>query len=261
MSIPFIKAQATGNDFIFLKKEDLKSPLTPEKISQLCSRRFGIGADGLVIVDKTGKDVDFSWDFYNSDGGGAEMCGNAARCATLFGMQEFKKSAVSFLTSIGVVRGQVLLDGTVEVGFQIPESPLQEVLSPCGGLSPKGYLVNTGVPHCVIPHLDPWSLQSEAARLAPYIYSPEFGKKGANLTFVDWSKPEKLRAITLERGVNDFTFSCGTGVIAAGLVHEKVNGVMGWKTLSTPGGDLRVRTVSGAVSLSGPAQLVYKGEI
>jgi diaminopimelate epimerase len=261
MSFPFVKAQATGNDFIFVKKEDLTGKLNAEKISDLCSRRFGIGADGLVIVDKSVQGVDFAWDFYNSDGGGAEMCGNAARCATLFGIQDLKKTEVNFHTKIGVVRGRVIDDGLVEVNFQIPESPLKEIQNPCGGISAKGYLVNTGVPHCVIPHLDPWALQADAARLAPYIYTREFGEKGANLTFVDWSQPDKLKAITLERGVNDFTFSCGTGVIAAGLVHELINGVMGWKTLSTPGGELRVRTVSGAVSLSGPAQLVYKGEI
>lgn len=261
MSLPFIKAQATGNDFIFIKKSDLKKPLSRTEIENLCSRRFGIGADGLVIIDNDTKDVDFVWDFYNSDGGNAEMCGNAARCATLIYLKENNKSEVRFKTTAGVIHGKGISDSATEVSFSIKDSPLKEISSPCGGLFPVGYLVDTGVPHFVIPTRNPWNLQSQTAQLAPYIFSPEFGSKGANLTFADLTSAEAsgISAVTLERGVNDFTLSCGTGVIAVGVVLEKLSNKTGWKKILTPGGELNVRTVSGAVTLSGPAQVVYKG--
>lgn len=265
MSTPFIKAQATGNDFIFINKDQLRFPLAPEKIEKLCSRRFGVGADGLVVMDYSTESCDFIWDFYNSDGGSAEMCGNAARAATLIATTSERaglKAEVIFKTRVGLVRGRKISPQETEVSWTAPALSITEIANPCGGLAPKGYLINTGVPHCVIPVEDPWGLEkARRSDLAKYIFSPEFGKNGANLTFVNWQDPQKIKAVTLERGVNDFTLSCGTGVIAVAAAYDQIMKSSGEKKVSTPGGDLRVQVSEGMVILSGPAQIVFKGEL
>jgi len=259
MSQPFYKLQATGNDFIFFLAPELKIKLTPQTIQELCARQTGVGADGLVVLHDDG--LGFRWDFYNADGGEAEMCGNAARCAThlLETRQGIKNAIVK--TRAGEFRGERAADGNIEVVFDIPVAQTRELKNIFGGRFPVAYFTNTGVPHCVIPVEKPWALRSRAKELAPFIFDKEFGKAGSNLTFVDFSKRDGLETVTLERGVNDFTLSCGTGVIAAAKVFADLREQGGWRLMKTPGGELWVFYLPNtrSVHLKGPASLVFKG--
>jgi diaminopimelate epimerase len=261
MSQVFYKLQATGNDFIFFFASEMTEALTPKKISELCSRRTGVGADGVAILHAAGGDWTHRWDFYNSDGGEAEMCGNAARCATLLLEAKGKKQA-AVQTRVGGFKGARAADGEIEVIFEIPSGETKELANVFGRF-PKAYFTNTGVPHCVIPVDQPWALRPRASELAPFIFDKQFLPNGSNLTFVNWQGHEAMETVTLERGVNDFTLSCGTGVIAAAKVFADLNGQGGWRKLKTPGGTLSVFYLPGTrqVHLKGPATLVFKGEL
>jgi len=259
---PFYKMQATGNDFVFFLESEGVPTLSSQKISELCSRKFGIGADGLVVLKNKASDSDLAWLFYNADGGEAEMCGNAARCALLLLQEKFGPKKRSIKTRAGQFSGS-MADTEIEAVFEVPEGKTQELHNIFSGRFVRAYFTNTGVPHCVIPVENPHGLMDRASELAPFIFAKEFSSAGSNLTFVDWNDKNLLQAVTLERGVNDFTLSCGTGVIAAAKVFSELNKFSGWTRLKTPGGILSVYFEPGnrQVKLRGPAALVYKGEI
>jgi diaminopimelate epimerase len=261
MSQPFYKLQATGNDFIFFLASEMKEHLTSEKIVALCARQTGVGADGVAVLHEVGGAWTHKWDFYNSDGGEAEMCGNAARCATLLLEQRGAKH-VAVQTRVGGFKGGRAADGEIEVIFDIPAGETKELTNVFGQF-PRAYLTNTGVPHCVIPVEKPWDLRPRAKELAPFIFDKLFLPNGSNLTFVNWGGRDAFETVTLERGVNDFTLSCGTGVIAAAKVFADLNEQGGWRKMKAPGGTLSVFYLPGTrqVHLKGPASLVFKGEL
>jgi diaminopimelate epimerase len=268
MSSPFYKLQATGNDFIFFVADEGVSHLNSEKIRHLCSRHHGIGADGLVILKKeAGAEWTHRWDFYNADGGAAEMCGNAARCATHLLETRYSEKTIKVKTLAGVFSGTRAEDGQVEVIMNIPAGEPKELQNLFGGRFGghfnAGYFTNTGVPHCVIPTENLWGLRALTMELVPFIFDAAFPATGSNLTFIHWLGEEPFETVTLERGVNDFTLSCGTGVIAAAKVYADIHGKGGWRNFKTPGGIISVFYQPGAqqVHLKGPAEYVYKGEI
>lgn len=261
MSRVFYKMQATGNDFVFIVSPDKNLRLAGEDVRHWCDRQRGIGADGVVVLQPD-HDDHFEWVFYNSDGGEVEMCGNAARCATRLASELFSKSKITVQTRAGIFQGDATND-VVTVSLAAPQTDLREISLPCGGLFPRGYLTNTGVPHCVIPVSDPHGMKSRTAELAPFIFAKEFQPAGANLTFVNTEGEGPWQAVTLERGVNDFTLSCGTGVIAAAQAVAHLHRKEGWLEFITPGGSLAVywKPSTGRVQLRGPAEIVFRGEI
>lgn len=267
-NIPFYKLQATGNDFVFFKFEDLPSQHKDflQWVPEICHRQRGVGADGVAII-KMLKPNEFQWTFYNSDGHEANMCGNAARCAVVFYQQVIGGTQELLLhTLAGDVRGTSSQKSQdKKVSFLISLNGVQKFENPMGGQFPVAYIINTGVPHAVIPVTEPWSLRPCAQELSRHVGAKEFGPGGGNLTFVEWPKDNVhggiIQAVTLERGVNDFTLSCGTGVIAAVAVHSHLFKHKNKMGVNMPGGLLHAQVdhQTGQVTLEGPAEITFRG--
>lgn len=264
-SIGFIKAEATGNDFIIVdvsKHLDQLSLRTLNHLSTLavriCARRFGIGADGLVVLRRLpDKGANYQWDFFNSDGTRAEMCGNAARCVVAYGFLENQKSKQ---ISIAIKKQKIV--GTKKLGgaiFEISLGP-PTLLIGSGSISFKANpitfsWIDSGVPHVV--------LRNEAVDRSLAVHlrkSRRFGPAGTNVTFFRVLKKGVISAVTYERGVEDFTLSCGTGVIAAAWAYLKFEWSNQQVRVETPGGKLYVQfTMQKRVYLAGPAHITGEG--
>lgn len=258
----FYKLHGAGNDFIFFTE----GPASPQLVQKLCDRHRGIGADGVAWLKHDGGEL-FSWDFFNSDGSSAEMCGNAARCAMRLIEKVYQRKEMKLKTLAGWVLGQV--DGQdVRVSLNIDASTVKEVEYPAGSDFLKGYLVNTGVPHCVIPTHRPHELGPRTKELRAFIKNSAFGAAGANLTFADFQS-YPIQTVSLERGVEEFTQACGTGVIATARIYQYIYNKTGTLQLQSPGGAFKVSfdssTVQGtahlAAHLTGPAEIIFKGEL
>ncbi len=263
----FFKAQATGNDFIIV--DDKQWQPDEAVVNRLCDRHFGIGSDGLVHLRSTPTSQQFEWTFYNPDGKEAEMCGNAARATTWFLFLQKQLSEVVVKTQRGQFVGKTLRDEFVEIETTMPADPIQRYDNMFQGRFKEGYLTNTGVPHFVIPVASIAAVMGRAQELAPFIFDSAFGSRGSNLTFFAVQSEDTLDAVTLERGVNDFTLSCGTGVLAAAQVYLHLKNRKSVVQVKTPGGQLAVQMMNSGVKspgqltakLSGEAKLVFEGSI
>lgn len=260
MSIPFHKIEGTGNDFIFLNEEDFETENFDKSdvAKNLCHRHFGVGADGIAFTRDWKEEEDiftFKWDFYNSDGSPAEMCGNAARCAVVYNFILNASAECEFQTAIGTIYGTFEDDEPV-VQWDLKNNDIKELSVSAQGQNFDGFFLNTGVPHFVIPTPQ---LDEMNARLCAEIQKdPVFGASQTNVTPLQIGNPSLTQSF--ERGVRDFTLSCGTGVIAAAKVIEKTKGDS-QSQLKTPGGELEVKLKNSNVSLKGPAFCVFKGII
>lgn len=258
MSYNFDKLNGAGNDFIFIKHEDYRHDWDFSKLAiKLCDRHFGIGADGLVIVHNNPQNSpQFHWEFYNSDGSQAEMCGNAARCMIRYLSLQFGRSHSEFKTKIGTVSGAVIDSQTTSVQWSLVERKPQKktVLTTYGPI--EGFMVNTGVPHFVL--LNPTHILS--SNLYKEIQDhKDFEPTGTNVTDLI-TNGSHYNTRTFERGVADFTLACGTGVIAAACVLEQHNTQSEYK-INAPGGSLHVCFLQNQVTLTGPALWVFSGQI
>jgi len=215
---------------------------------RLCQGFFGFHTDGILFLCPE-KKCDFAWDFFNSDGSKAEMCGNAARCATLYYYQKVaQQKQIKFLTGAGEISGEVLSPNQVRV--QMTEiSPSKQMTV----LGHNGYFVNTGVPHFVLEEAHE---EEVAVRLRQV---SDFGPAGANITFVEDLRSDFLKAVTFERGVENWTRACGTGAVAAAMYLQSLKGNRDSVQVQMPGGLL---TIQGARSgqrpfLTGPTQFDF----
>lgn len=257
-AIKFSKWQGTGNDFVILDNRDEKiGEPSAEMIRILCDRRFGIGADGLMILNNN-QIYDFSMNYYNSDGLEAEMCGNGGRCMIGFAHQlGIIGDETRFLASDGLHKGKVLEDDK----YIIQMIDLKEFRK-----TDKYYYLNTGVPHIVIlvDNVDKVDVFNEGRKLRN---STDFKPSGTNVNFVQ--KIESgIKMRTYERGVENETLSCGTGAVASAITSFLEFGLKNKKIKClVPGGELTVcfeRNKSGEFSeiyLEGPAHQVFSGEI
>lgn len=258
MRLSFYKYQGTGNDFILLDNRDGAIQLSQELVATLCHRRFGIGADGLMLLEKE-QGFDFKMVYYNSDGKLSSMCGNGGRCIAAFAHQLglSQNSKVRFLA----------VDGPHEaiISEQSVNLKMQDVRQVEMG---DGYFyLDTGSPHYVKIVKDLKTLNVvEAGRAIRY--NERFKVEGTNVNFLE-NIGEEVHVRTYERGVEDETFSCGTGVTAAALVAA-ISGTSTGRNackIQTPGGELEVsfeRVLEQNfynIWLKGPALLVYSGEI
>lgn len=227
------KMSGAGNTFAlvdardgsaFAKQEAGLKMSRAELTKKICDAVGGISADGVLFIEKGSAGFDFNWDFYNSDGSTAEMCGNAARCAARFVADGlgFSSANVKFKTGAGLITTHALADRRIQVIM----SPVQVVdanleLKTHTGAAEKFFFVNTGVPHLVqkIHNLaDRENLKDMAREVRSHA---DLGPAGSNVTFYVESVPGKIEAVTYERGVEDYTLACGTGAVAAALVHSK----------------------------------------
>lgn len=258
MNMHFYKYQGTGNDFIILDNRNWSyTALTTERVKALCDRRFGIGADGLMLLNpKTG--FDFEMKYYNADGRESSMCGNGGRCLVKFAYDlGIHKATYRFSAVDGPHEAEIEDDGTVNLKMQ-DVNGIREYHG--------DYILNTGSPHYVKVVSD--AMDYDVFHKGMDIrYSAEFAKEGINVNFVEQKKPDEIVVRTYERGVEDETLSCGTGVTASALVF--FHNEMGYNdvTVITKGGKLVVRYDRVGedsfqnIWLCGPAMRVFEGDL
>ncbi|XPV76435.1 MAG: diaminopimelate epimerase [Desulfovibrio sp.] len=266
-SVPFYKMQGCGNDFVIIDNRSLK--LDPSKMAKwaeaLCKRAFGIYGDGLFFIDHApeGEDVDLMWHFFNSDGSRAEMCGNASRCmGKLSWMLGIVGTEHSFMSDAGPIKVQVLPEqDEVKVQLTEPHSIKMDIVLDIDGREYTAHFADTGVPHAVL-FLD--DLQNiDIKKLGAAVrYHEAFAPAGTNVNFAQIVDKETVNVRTYERGVEDETYACGTGVSAVQLLGNKLGMTGDFSKLTTTGGEtLTVYTEGNTVFLQGGAQLVFSGEM
>ncbi|MET0634845.1 MAG: diaminopimelate epimerase [Chitinophagaceae bacterium] len=258
MTVKFVKFQGTGNDFIILDNRDMAySSLREDQIRRLCDRRLGIGADGLMMLNlKPG--YDFEMKYFNADGREGSMCGNGGRCLVKFAWQlGIHRSDYKFLAIDGEHEAEIDPDGIVSLKMK----DVATIRKKNGD-----FMLDTGSPHYVklvndVMDLDVYKKGHDIR------YSKEYEQVGINVNFVEQTNDDKIIVRTYERGVEDETYSCGTGVTAAALVcYHNENGF----------NDVEVKTLGGSLSvefdrndddsyhniwLNGPAERVFEGTV
>lgn len=257
MKIEFYKYQGTGNDFIILDNRTGNfTQLSSVEIAFLCDRRFGIGADGLMLL-QTREGYDFEMIYYNADGAEGSMCGNGGRCLVAFAKQmNVIDQSARFLATDGFHEASITDKNWVEL--KMKDVTAVEIND--------GYsILNTGSPHYIRweNEVENTDVFSEGKRIR---YSPPFAKDGINVNFVQVHSSH-LSVRTYERGVEAETLSCGTGVTAAALAaSSNITGPQQQKVV-TPGGELNVKfnkhsdTSFDNIWLCGPAKFVFSGTI
>ena len=272
MELSFSKYHGTGNDFIIIdNRKKVFTPRTDQKqalIALICHRRYGAGADGLILIEGDASE-DFQMHYYNSDGREGSLCGNGSRCAAAFaghfiypGKQQFSFRAV---------------DGTHEARVTNPHHSrpvvsvtLNQVKQPVN-VSPDNFFINTGSPHLVrfVRNLGSFDVVSLGRKIR---YAGKWAPEGTNVNFVEDSGNNTLSVRTYERGVEDETLSCGTGVTAAAIAAWSHNNPGPDQTaykIHTSGGKLEVsfqapdhhRENFSNIRLKGPVQFVFRGDM
>jgi diaminopimelate epimerase len=264
--LKFTKMNGAGNDFVLLDNLDRRLHLASGQIAHLCDRHRGVGADGVLIVEPAANGADFRMRYYNADGGEAEMCGNGARCFARYASRMTGGAGtISFETPAGVIRAQCEGEN-VRLAMSEPRdlSLDRPVRLPSGDLAVHS--VNTGVPHAVVfvEDLEKTDVRGLGACLR---YHPDFAPKGTNANFVQIIAPQDIAIRTYERGVEDETLACGTGVVASALILHEKYGAPSPVSVRVRGGDTltvsfaREGGVYRGVSLTGPADFVFEGQI
>ena len=254
MKIQFQKYQATGNDFIIIDNRKALFPQSNSKlIERLCHRRFGIGADGLILLENS-ENADFTMLYFNADGSLGSFCGNGSRAVVSFAQSlSIIESTGSFEAYDGLHK--TIIDGDL---IQIKMADVQN-----GRHLLNGTFLDTGSPHYIefVNDLDNLDVVQLGKKLR---YSSEFAPNGSNINFVEKIGKNNIKVRTYERGVENETLSCGTGVTAAAIAAsvESKNKV----TVSTSGGQLSVEFDKFSdgyqnVWLKGPAEMVFSSEI
>ncbi|MDT7871303.1 MAG: diaminopimelate epimerase [Thermocrinis sp.] len=244
----FAKLQGSGNDFVVIdnrdgKVEEFLRSLNldiKEFVKRVCAFHTGVGADGLILIENPeNPENHFKWQFFNSDGSVAEMCGNGSRCAVRFAFDEgIVGKEVRFETLAGVIRAYVL-EGGKRIKVQLtPPKDYREVSLILDTQSIEGYFINTGVPHFVAVVNDLENI--DVKKLGRAIrFHPEFQPKGTNVNFIEREGDDAIRIRTYERGVEGETLACGTGATASALIAYK-NGIVSKKPVRvlTKGGEV-----------------------
>lgn len=265
MKIAFTKMTGAGNDFVVIDNRSKSIALDSEKIQKLCDRYFGVGADGVLAVEPGEQGADFRMRYYNADGGEAEMCGNGTRCFARFVQPWIKKETVSFMTMAGLIRARYVGD-EVEINMTRPtDLKPGQILSTTLGKQTV-HSINTGVPHAVLFVED--LAQAPVFELGRELrYHEAFAPKGTNVNFAKVTGPQRIDVRTYERGVENETLACGTGVTAAAILANYIKKMptpilVGVKSQRV----LKINFKSSGdnfedVTMQGPAEFIFQGEI
>ena len=259
MDFEFFKYHGTGNDFILIDNRDHSFPVSQSIIEKLCDRRFGIGADGLILLQEHPVE-DFDMKYFNSDGNESSMCGNGGRCV------------VAFAAKLGLIKNQTsfhAFDGShkASINNDLIELSMSDVTDITR--IDELFLLDTGSPQAVLfvndlIHIDVYSAGKRIR------YNKEISKKGVNVNFVEINSHSNIKIRTYERGVEDETWSCGTGSVASAIISYIQNDFTSLFfsiIVNVKGGQLQVsfetsdRITFTNIKLTGQATLVFSGKI
>ncbi len=263
----FWKMSGSGNDFILIDNRGgrIASESMPRVVMRVCRRRESVGADGMIFVQSSNT-YDFSWRFFNADGGEAEMCGNGARCVARFAhLNGIAGPEMTFETLAGRIAAEVR-GRVVKVRMPRPSKVQLDLDLPSADAWRSADFINTGVPHAVM-RVDDLE-HCPVVELGRMVRNhPLFAPSGANANFVRMTGPDALDIRTYERGVEDETLACGTGSIAAALVSAERGLVSSPTRVTTRGGEQQLvhfekkdEEVS-EVWLEGQTSIIYRGRL
>ncbi|TAF34511.1 MAG: diaminopimelate epimerase [Cytophagales bacterium] len=256
-SYQFSKYQGCGNDFVMVLDLDAQFPITAqESIAQLCHRRFGVGADGLIVI-RPHSQLDFEMIYFNSDGRLGSMCGNGGRCSVRFAHeQRLCGKQTRFEAADGVHEAVVCDDGDISLSM----SDVTHI-----EIAGNAFFLDTGSPHFVryVKSVEDTDVVQQGRAIR---YNERFSATGTNVNFVQQYQDGSIRVRTYERGVEDETLACGTGVTASALCHSIIRHLKGniQIRVETLGGSMqvffnRIGLTFTQIRLKGPAEKVFEG--
>jgi len=259
MKLHFYKYQATGNDFIMIDNRNKSVQLSKEQVYALCDRHLGIGADGLILLSPD-DDSDFYMTYFNSDGNESTMCGNGGRCITAFAsMLKLIGKAARFNAIDGLHQSTIAYQSNKNMHIRLKMTDVDKIIK-----TENSFTLNTGSPH--------WVTFAEKIGLLDMVkegreirYSSSYVQEGINVNYAE-IHDDFLFIRTYERGVEEETLSCGTGVTASALVYSFEYHAASPVKIKTKGGDLKVSFTEAGGSyqniwLEGPAKSVFEGDI
>ena len=257
-TIHFHKYQATGNDFVLIDNRAGTHSFSKNQIEKICDRRFGVGADGLLLIEKH-LTLDFNLVYYNSDGS-QSLCGNGTR------------AAVKMASTLGMINGKTSFnayDGLHEAEL-LPNDIVRLKMNDVKEVKSLGedFFLNTGSPHLIrfVTNLKDFKVVEEGRKIR---YGDDYKPNGTNANFVELQRDNSIFVRTYERGVENETLSCGTGVTAAALAAS-FKGYASPVRIKVPGGELSVEFKSNLtgqtvafhdIFLIGPAKMVFEGDL
>lgn len=262
-AISFVKYQATGNDFILIDNRSQGIRFMKEEIQKLCHRQFGIGSDGLILLENV-KEADFKMNFFNPDGSTGMMCGNGARSIIAFAHSlSIIDSKTNFIASDGLHSGEIITQNANLYSIKLSLSDVKEIIP-----FEDGQYLNTGTEHFVKVVNDVFqiNIKEEGKTIR---YDKRFEKyDGVNANFIEIVSKSELKIRTYERGVEGETLSCGTGITASAIAYAKTYNInLSPITIYSKGGELKVfftktpqKTYSN-IYLQGSVEKVFEGQI
>jgi diaminopimelate epimerase len=262
----FTKMNGAGNDFVMIDNRAGEVQLKPEQVVRICDRHRGVGADGILLLEKGFNGADFRMRYYNRDGGEAEMCGNGARCFARFANKVAgAPPRLSFQTPAGLIRGE-LHGELVTLQMSEPKDLRLNLDLAINGAKEHIHFINSGVPHVVVlvSKVEDVDVRKRGAALR---YHKKFSPAGANVNFIEKHGAQKIKVRTYERGVEDETLACGTGVVASALVFAATDNFDGPISVTVrSGSELSVNFKRAGqkftnVTLTGPAEFAFEGTI
>jgi len=263
--ISFTKIQSTGNDFVVVDYDSVPNTLFDrENIQKVCHRNYGVGADGLIALEKSDA-YSFRFHYYNADGSRGSMCGNGLRAAIRFASDNHwihEKQSFQFMADDGMHQGEIN-NNNIKANIIVKESAREISLADFSlpNWITKGYTVNTGVPHLVLvcnENLKNKEIIEIGRKLR---YHEKFQPAGSNINFVEILDESRIYIRTYERGVENETLSCGTGVTAASLVVKAQLNLVDKIGIVTNGGNLKISFENEMIFINGPSECSFNGKI
>jgi len=261
MEITFSKLSGAGNDFIVIDNRELSIHFTHQQINALCTRRTGIGADGLILIEPS-KEYAFSMQYHNADGFPGSMCGNGGRCAAYFantiGIPATSRNGYAFEANGNRYNAWITASETVRLQMLAPKE-FRNNLEIEGLVC---HALNTGSPHAII-YISDLQAANVTGTGGAIRHRTDFFPQGTNVNFIEITSPDSLSIRTFERGVEDETLACGTGAVAAALMSHHLGKISARLVhVRVKSGDILEVQFSESmdeVFLTGPAKIVYKG--
>jgi diaminopimelate epimerase len=272
ITMPFTKMTGAGNDFVLVdnRREEFHIPWN-KFASTVCNRRYGIGADGLLVIEPS-TTVDFTMRYFNADGSYGGMCGNGGRCVSRYIMHEKKSDHVMF-EALNYNYSARVVGQDVSLKMKDPQMLRLNVPIECQGHRFKLHYVDTGAPHVVVYVSElPKALQSEINNTGIHEigkairFHSDFSPEGTNVDFICILDDHSISMRTYERGVEGETLACGTGAVACSVIVHKVQGFPAPLSVRTQGGEVLTVKFSSEneslkhVELTGSAVITFRGE-